>query len=100
MEAEVRKAFKEEQGLSASGKMQEEEGRRVWKEGEGTSGRKLLPSPVALHRWLLVHLIFTSCWSLRASLLPGTQSSPPQKASPEGQQHPQRPLEAPCPCLP
>lgn len=63
--------------------------------GEGILGRKLLPFPVAFHPRLLVQMKATACWSLRASSLPGTQSSPPQETFPRCQQHPHQLLEAP-----
>lgn len=65
-------------------------------QGEATSGRKLLPFPVALCCGLLVHSIATSCWSPSTGSLPGTQSGP-QKASPECRSRPQQPQEAAVP---
>lgn len=84
MEAEVSKAFREEQGLRVTRRMP---GRRRKPGGCGrrrhlTQEAAALSSGSAL---LVVDGFDSTCWSLRAILLPETQSSPPQKTSPECQ---------------
>lgn len=100
VEAKVGKEFREEQGLSVSGRMLAVGESRKGGEGEGILVRKLLPFLMAFTWRSLVQVKVTVCWSLRASLLSGIQSIPPQKASPKCQQHPHQLLEAPFPSLP
>lgn len=57
VEAEVSKAFKEEQGLSVSRRILRGGGSQESVEGEGSWGRNLLLFPVALRCWLLMHLL-------------------------------------------
>lgn len=76
------RCLREMQGWSVSRRTLRGGKRQESMEGEGISGQKLAAVSSGFACCLLVRLLSTSCGSWRASVLPGTQASPPQKGSP------------------
>lgn len=94
-ETELGKAFREEEGLSASGRRKP--GGRGW---GGHLGKAATAISSDFPSQVVGAVKATACWSLRTSSSPGAQSSPPQETFPRCQQHPHQLLEAPSRSLP